>query len=137
MKIKYIILTLLFLMSLGCESLIKPEDDYIYDKSAFLKIVADDTVKAGQIFKVEIYGWLPNRLWELYKIEIEESGNEFILIPIIRIRKDKIGLPVLAVVVGFSASVELMANPNFDIIKISAIGKNETVEKIIRVSSKR
>ncbi len=135
MKIGQIILTLIVLMTLGCENLVKEQgEDYIYDKAFVYKFVVDDTVKAGQIFKVDIYGYLPY-WWEFYKTEIEESGNEIIITPIARVKKEKTGIAIPRVAVPFSTTVELLANPNFDSIKISVVGKNGRFEKIIKVIS--
>ncbi len=132
MKIEQIILTLFVPIALGCRGL-EPQDYYIYEKVYISKVTVDDTVKAKQVFKVEISGEFPTPGWELYKIEIKESGNEFTITPIARIKK---GIIVPQVLIPFSKTIELVAKPNFDSIKISVVGRTETIEKIIKVTSK-
>lgn len=114
----------------GCISSIVQEDDYIYDKIYVSNVAVDDTVKFGQTFEVKIYGMFPSTGWEFYKIDVKESEYEITITPIARIRK---GIVALEVLVPCSTSVELTAKTPSESLKISAVGKTETVEKIIKV----
>ncbi len=131
MKIEQIILPSLVLIALGC-GVLNTQDEYIYEKVYISKIAVDDTVKAGQVFKVEIFGEFPTPGWELYKIEIKESGNEIKITPIARIKK---GIIVPQVIVPFTKTIELVAKRNYNSLKISVVGKDKTAEKTIKVIS--
>ncbi len=108
------------------------EDDYIYGRIYLSSVEVKDTVKVGETFKVKIYGNFPTPGWEFYKIEIQELQNEFKITPIARIRKDMIVPQVLA---PCSTSVELVCKNLADFIKISVIGRVDTLSKIIKVVS--
>lgn len=132
MKIEQIILTSIALIILSCKGL-NLQDEYIYEKVYISKITVDDTVKSGQVFKAEISGEFPTPGWELYKIEIKESGNEIKITPIARMKK---GIIVPQVIVPFTKTIELVAKPGFDSLKISVVGRTETIEKTIKVVTK-
>lgn len=113
-------------------------DKYIYDKIWDIEkiVIKDeggeitDTIKINQRFKVEIYGYLPDPCWEVYKINVEELKNEFKITPTTRREKDKLCIQVIA---PCTTSVELIAKTTADTLKISAISKSKKVTKTIKI----
>lgn len=116
----------------SCKILNSQEDDYIYERIYLSKIELKDTVKVGEKFEVKIYGNFPTPGWEFYKIEVQELQNEFKITPIARIRKNII---VPQVLVPCSTSVELVCKNFTDFLKISVIGRVDTLSKTIKVVS--
>ena len=115
---------------IGCGILNLQEDDFIYGKIYLSKIEVKDTVKVGETFKVKIYGNFPTPGWEFYKIDIQESKDEFKITPIARIRKNII---VPQVLVPCSTSVDLVCKSFTDSVQITVIGRVDSLRKTIKV----
>ncbi len=135
MRIAIVFMTFVII---GCALIGVQDNEYIYDKIWDVEkiVIKDetgkiaDTIGVNHRFKVEIYGYLPDPCWEVYKTEVEELKNEFKITPLTRRQKTKICAQVIQPCTVF---VDLIAKSNADTLKISIISKSRTITKTIKV----
>ena len=78
-------------------------NQYIYDKILDIEkiVIKDktgeiiDTIKINHKFTLEIYGYLPDPCWEVYKTDLKELKNEFKINPMARRQKAKVCIQVI------------------------------------------
>ncbi|CUS77011.1 hypothetical protein JGI7_01122 [Candidatus Kryptonium thompsonii] len=113
-------------------------NQYIYDKILDIEkiVIKDktgeiiDTIKINHKFTLEIYGYLPDPCWEVYKTDLKELKNEFKINPMARRQKAKVCIQVIQ---PCTVSVDLIAKSTSDTLKISVISKIKTVTKTIKI----
>lgn len=123
---------------IGCALMEAQGNKYIYDKILDIEkiVIKDesgeitDTIKINHKFKVEIYGYLPDPCWEVYKTNIKELKNEFKITSLARRQKDKVCIQVIQPCTVF---VDLIAKSTSDTLRISVISKIKTVTKTINI----
>lgn len=111
--------------------------EYIYDKTYISKILIKDkagkitdSIKINHYFSVEIHGFLPEICWNIHKIDVVESKNEFQITPIARRKKDALCAQVLK---SFTTQVAIPCKSTADTIRLLIVGKNEKISKTIKV----
>lgn len=123
-------------IAIGCDLLTEQDEEYIEILGVEKVAVKDetgkitDTIKINHKFTTEMYGYLPDPCWEIYKINVEELKNEFKITPMMKTKKVRV---CPQVIVPCTASVELIARTTADTLKISVITRPETITKTIKV----